>query len=379
MRTLPDFRSIVPDIERGRELLARLVRTRDVPEPVAAWRAVPEDALRALNSTEKLAFFEALFPLMRHGREIDRSALRRLYQLFAFLEIPEEARLDILHALHSRLRLMPEHLPHFHDTRVRRALLIEAAALAGGKLAREAQSYIDQLAAHLNIKPDEKRRWTAFFERLTDAENRVAAMIGKKGHIVRIDDRKLEIFKKAVAAVGVPAAVLFPLGTVGLSAEGITTGLIALGGGFLIPPSIAIVTGLAGAVALGISTKKILDLVMPTTDADRFSIDAEQLNRSSIDIERILDDAARQHSDQKKIEEARAKIADIIRKIVPISEPDRVKLAAALDRASILGARYLDYLEHDRHQLEARNEMGADELRSLFDVDLRGIRPDATS
>ncbi len=67
-------------------------------------------------------------------------------------------------------------------------------------------------------------------EKLTDLENRAAAMLRKRGHIVRLDDRRLEIFKKSVAAVGVPSAVLFPLGTVGLSAEGITTGLIALGG-----------------------------------------------------------------------------------------------------------------------------------------------------
>ncbi len=369
MRTLPDFRTILPDVERGRALLARLVRTRDVAEPVAAWRAVPEDALNTLSEPDRIAFIEALMPLMRHGRRIERAALRRLYQLFAFMQMPAAARLALLRALQTRLRLAPARLPQFTDSAVRRALLIEAAALAGRRPSRESQAYIDRLADHLRIQPDEERRWTMFFERLTDAENRVAAILGKKGHIVRLDDRKLEIFKKAVAAVGVPAAVLFPLGTVGLSAEGITTGLIALGGGFMLPASVAIVTGLGIAVALGVSTKKILDLVMPTTDADRFSIDAERLNRSSIDIERILDEAARHHADQKKLEEARAKIAGIIHKIVPISDADRAKIAAALDHANLLGARYLEYLEHDREELESRNEIGADELRALCDSD----------
>lgn len=373
MRTLPDIRSILPDIERGRDLLARIARARDVPEPVAAWRSVPEEALDALSLADKAAFMEALLPLVRNGRKIERPALRRVYQLFAFMQMPEETRLSIMRALHGRLRLRPERMPQFDDLKVRRALLVEAAAMAGRSPSRESQAYIDQLAAHLGIKPEEERRWTAFFERLTDAENRVAAMLGKKGHLVRLDDRKLELFKKAVAAVGVPAAVLFPLGTVGLSAEGITTGLIALGGGFMLPASVAIVSGLSVAVALGVSTKKILDLVMPTTDADRFSVDAEQLNRSSIDIERILDEAARQHADQKKLEEARAKIAEIIHKIVPISDADRVKLAAALDHTNALGARYLEYIAHDRNRLELNNELGAEELRAMFDRDRRAI------
>jgi hypothetical protein len=349
------------------------VRTRDVPEPVAAWRSVPEDALRALCVAEQTAFVETLLPLIRHRRRIERRALRRLYQLFAFMEMPEPTRLDVVNALHTRLRLAPERLPDLTDIRIRRAMMIEAAALAGRSPSREAKAYLDRLAAHLKLKSSEERRWTAFFEHLTDAENRVAAMLGKRGHIVRLDDRKLEIFKKAVAAVGVPAAVLFPLGTVGLSAEGITTGMVALGGGFLLPASIAIVSGLGVAVALGVSTKKILDLVMPTTDADRLSIDAEQLHRGSIDIERILDGATRPDADQGKLEEARAKIAEIIRKIVPISEADRVKLAAALDHARTLGARYLEYLTQDRDTLDARNQLGADELAALLELDWPAI------
>jgi hypothetical protein len=145
--------------------------------------------------------------------------------------------------LHTRLRLEPNPLPQFDDVAVRRALLMEAIGMTGQRPSRAAQDYLARLSAHLQLKPSEERRWRAFFEHLTDTENRVAALLGKKGHLVQHVDRKLELFKKAVAAIGVPAAVLFPLGTVGLTAEGISTGLVALGGGFLLPAGIATITG----------------------------------------------------------------------------------------------------------------------------------------
>ncbi len=368
LRTLPDFRSVLPDIERGKQTLLRLVRMRDVPEPVAAWRALPEEALEALSVAEKSAFIEALLPLMRKGRKVERSKLRRLYQLFAFMQLPEDARLELLSKLYTHQRLAPERLPVFTDSQIRRAIMIEASALAGRKPSPDSAAYLARLGAHLRLKPDETRRWTAFFEHLTDAENRVAAMLGKDGHVVRLNDRKLELFKKAVASIGMPAAVLFPLGTVGLSAEGIGTGLVALGGGFLLPTGIAMVTGLGVAVALGISTKKILDLVMPTTDADRFSIDAEKLNRGSLEIDHILAEAANS-SDERKIEEARNRVAEVIRGIIPMNEAERLKLATALEHARALGESYLDYLKQDRDELERRNQFGGDELDGLLELD----------
>ncbi len=369
VRTLPEWRSAIPDLESGRQLLARIVGTRDVPEPVAAWRAVPEEALRSLDPAAKAALIGALLPLARHGRKIERPALRRLYQLFAFTEMPEAERHALVGALFTRLRLAPDPLPHFHDAAIRRTLLIEAIGLAGRRPSQEAREYLARLTAHLRLKPSEERRWTAFFEHLTDTENRVAAMLGKKGHLVRHADRKLEIFKKAVAAIGVPAAVLFPLGTVGLSAEGITTGLVALGGGFLLPASVAMVTGLGAAVALGVSAKKLLDLVLPTTDADRFSVDVEQLSAGSAEIEGLLEGAAAEDADRRKVEEARAQIAAIMRKIVPLSPADRLRLSAAVDHARELGMRYVAFLEHDREVFEARNELGAEELGALLESD----------
>ena len=330
--------------------------------------------MRGLSEAEKKAYAEALLPLVRSGRKVERRNLRRLYQLFTFMETPSEVRLEVISSLHLKLRLTPERLPYFADKEVRRSILTEAVVMAGKSPAREVKQYLERMREHLNVKADEASKWTQFFEKLTDLENRVAASLRKKGHIVRVDERKLEIFKKAVAAVGVPAAVLFPLGTVGLSAEGITTGLVALGGGFLLPASVAMLTGLGVAVAIGVSTKKILDMALPTTDADRVSIDIENFNAGSAEIGKILDDATAADADRKKVEEARVKISEIIRRIVPLSDRERARLQAAFDHARVLGERYLDYLGQDRDALENRNHIGADEIASLLELDAPAIR-----
>jgi hypothetical protein len=364
----------LPDFESGKRLLARVLRRRDTPEPVAAWRAVPEVALAALTADERHAYINALLPLVRTGRSIDRRRLRRLYQLFTFLELPAAARLDAIAGLHTRLRLEPTALPNFENREVRRSLLTEAIAMAGKSPTREAGDYLVRLRAHLGVKSEDANHWTRFFESLTDLENRVAAALGKRGHLVRFDDRKLEIFKKAVASIGIPAAVIFPLGTIGLSVEGITTGLVALGGGFVLPAGAAMVTGLGVAVALGVTSKKILDLVWPTTDADRASIDIEKLNTDAARIRGVLDDALTGDPNRTKVETARVEIARIIQGIVPLNANVRARLEAAFAHAHALGGRYLEYLSHDRTALERENHLGAEELARLLELDSPVIR-----
>jgi hypothetical protein len=377
VRTLPDITRNLPDIDSGRRLLARVLRRRDVPEPPAAWRSAPETELRALAVDEKSSFIAALLPFLRDGRRIERRHLRRVYQLIAFMEMPAEARRNLIASMHWRKSLMPLAMPDFREKSVRSALFQEAIAMAGRAPSKENKAYLAILSVHLGVKPEDAHKWARFFDRLTDIENRVASVIGKRGHIVRIEDRRLEIFKKAVASLGVPAAVLFPLGTVGLSAEGIATGLAALGGGFLLPTGIAMVTGLGVAVALGVTTKKLLDLVIPTTDSDRASIDVEKLNADAIRIQHILDDAVEQPGDRERVEAARAQIEAIIRKIVPLSEADRARIEAALEHARMLGERYIDYLKSDVAALSAANHQSAKDLAGLLEFDREAMMPPA--
>jgi len=333
----------------------------------------PEAALADLAAEEKRAYIAALVPLIRGGRKLELRSLRRLYQLFAFMEMPAAERLELLTALEGGPPSAPELVPVFRDRQVRRSLVEEAEVFASNASSKEAFDYVSLLRVRLNIKPSNSRKLTRLLEKLTDIENRAAVLLGKRGHIVRLDDRRLEIFKKGVAAVGVPSAVLFPLGTVGLSVEGITTGLIALGGGFVLPAGIAMVTGLGAAVALGITTKKLLDMLMPTVDADRASIDVQQLRSGVIEVQHLLDEIADEAADPAALEYARERITAIMQRIAPLTNVQRSRIEAALNHAHLLGERYLASLEHDRSAFERRYHVLADELGRLLDIDRPAI------
>jgi hypothetical protein len=333
----------------------------------------PETALRALAGEEKTAYIGALIPLICVGGKVERRNLRRLYQLFAFTETPSDERLQLLMALEGGPRSAPELVPVFRDRQVRRSLVEEAEIFANNAPSKEAFDYAALLRNRLNVKPGNSRKLTRLLEKLTDVENRAAALLGKRGHIVRLDDRRLEILKKSVAALGVPSAVLFPLGTVGLSVEGITTGLIALGGGFILPASVAMVTGLGAAVAMGITTKKLLDMIMPTVDADRASIDVQQLRSGVIEVQRLLNEIEDDTADPAALERARERIADIMQRIAPLTSAQRARIESALDHARILGERYLASLRHDCHALEGRNQLLALKIGRLLDIDLPAL------
>ena len=365
---VPSGRRMVPDLG---SFARRVFGPSDAPEPVSAWRAVPETELAALSLQQKKAFMAALLPLLRNGRSPQRRNLRRLYQLFAFMEMPAADRLELLSALDRGPQAAPE-IPSY-SRNVRRSLADEAQLFASNLSSRAALDYASLLRVRLNVEPGNSRKLARLLERLTDIENRAASLLGKRGHIVRLDDRRLESLKKSVAAIGVPTAVLFPLGTVGLSAEGITTGLLALGGGFVLPAGIAMVTGLGVLVAIGITTKRLLDMLMPTIDADRASLDVQQLSVSVVEIERLLDEVAADTADAALRERARARIAAVVQRIAPLSNTQRTKIEFALEHTRILGDRYLASLEHDRAALPHRHDALAQELARLWDLDRRAL------
>jgi hypothetical protein len=113
---------------------------------------------------------------------------------------------------------------------------------------------------------------------------------------------------------------------------------------------------------------------MPTTDSDRVSVDIEKLNAEAIEIERALDAIDADAPDRQRIEDARARIARMVREMVPLSDRDRAKLQEAFDHARVLGDRYLDYLAQDRKFLESRNHVGAEDVAGLLDYDAAAIR-----
>src|SRR5262249_36300065 len=155
------------------------------------------------------AYVAVLVPLVRGRLKPERRNLRRLYQLFAFMDMPAGERLGLLTGLENGRRSAPELVPIFQDRQVRRSLVEESELFAGNASSKAAFDYAAVLRLRLNVKPSNSRKLTRLLEKLTDFENRAAALLGKRGHLVRLDDRRLEIFKKSVAAFGVPSAVLF--------------------------------------------------------------------------------------------------------------------------------------------------------------------------
>jgi hypothetical protein len=357
---------------RKREGFLARIMARNVAEPVSAWRAAPENISSRLGDDQP-AYLRALLPLLFRGRRLEPANLRRLYQLFAFMNLPAARRFELLAALEQPPAFIPEIVPVFRDRRVRRSLVEEAVVLAANAPSREAARYVDGLRLHLHVRPSTSRKLAQLFERLTDIENRAALILGKRGHVVRFDDRRLELFKKSVAAMAVPSAVLFPLGTIGLSAEGITTGLIALGGGFILPAGIAMVTGLGAAVALGITTKKLLDMMMPTADADRASVNIQRLQAGLLEIERLIDETVAEGGDTASLDNAREKIVGIMQSIAPLNDSQRAHIKAALDHARQLGERYLAFLEHDAAALAEADCACASEVARLHRTDLPAI------
>jgi hypothetical protein len=334
---------------------------------------VPEAALAALAADEQKAYVAALIPLVRRGRKLARRNLRRLYQLFAFMDLPAADRFELMTNLANGADPAPELVAFFADHPVRRSLVQEAERFADNARSKEAFDYTARLRVHLKVKLGHSRKLMRLLEKLTDVENRAAAILAKPGHIVRLDDRRLELFKKSIAAVGVPSAVLFPLGTVGLSMEGITTGLITLGGGFVLPAGIAMVTGLGAAVAIGITAKRLLDMLMPTVDADRASINVQQLRSAIVEAEQLLDEVAGESRGTARGKDARKRIADIMHRIAPLTPAQRARIEFALDHARILGERYLRSLEHDRAALERQDQALAQELGRLLEIDLPAL------
>jgi hypothetical protein len=289
------------------------------------------------------------------------------------MEVCPDARVKTLFTLHKGLE--PSQVPELQDEVARNSLLSEAVALAGRSPDEAAKRYLSRLSVHLKIRGEETVRWSQFFERPNGLEKRFAAARGTAGRVVQFDDRKLEIFNQAVASVVIPADVLSPPVIVALSLETITTGLIPLGRGFVLPTTAAMIAVLEVAVASGVTSNKILDTVLLTSGAGRASIDIEQLSAGAANIRQVLDKAFANNCNQAKFEEARAEIAEIIKRTVASSHADRVKLQAANERARHLGSRYLTFLAEDSEALEGRSEIGSSEVVSLLELDTPVIRP----
>lgn len=294
---------------------------------------------------------------MRIKKTVSLPALRRLYQLFSMMDIPGDRRREIVSALYVSLRLDAGEPARLPNEATRRALVDEAIILAGGRPRGTAKDYLETLRQRLGIPKEEVVRWEQLFDKLTTVENRFAKLLGKKGHLVKLEDRKVEILKKAIAYAGIPLSVVYPLGEVGLLAEtAVTSGLAVIGGGYVL-------TGVVVLIAVGGTSKKLLDMIWPTTDADKASIDINDLQQNLAELRSTLDRAASPQADQTAIDRARDKIAQIIRQIVPPAEREW------FERLQVLGQCYLEYLRADEGSLLSANHVAGGGVSRLRELD----------
>jgi hypothetical protein len=112
-------------------------------------------------------------------------------------------------------------------------------------------------------------------------------------------------------------------------------------------------------------------MLMPTVDADRASIDVQQLGIGIVEIERLLNEVAADSGDSVLRERARERIAEVMQRIAPLTKTQRTRIELALDHARMLGDRYLTSLQHDQAALKHRHQPLAQELARLSDLDGR--------
>ena len=331
---------------------------------VSVWPTVPEAELARLSTDEKRAYIGTLTPLVRTGHRLHRENLSRIYQLFAFMQMPPADRYDLLSKIAGGHQDARGVVFQPSSWEVRSSLVEEVDRLASNAPSRTAFEYAASVRVRLGVRTTNRRKLSFILEKLTDIENAAAVVLGKSGHVVRQADRRRELLKKSVAAIGVPAAILYPLGTIGLSSEGVTTGLLALGGGFFLPAGAAMFTGLAIAVAIGLTSKKILDMLMPTVDSDRASVNVEELDKSVAAIEGLLNEAVNR-PDAAARAYLRQRIVQIIERITALTETQRSSIQRALNHADNLREYYLSSLEIDGNALRECHPELARELRLL--------------
>ncbi len=341
------------------------------PEPLSAWRLIPRQVLDSISPTEAKGFISALLPIVRDGREVELFKLRRLYQLFAMMGVSAACRRAFVDALYTRLNLEPKELPTFASRETADALWQEASYMAGRLASAQAQAYLERLRAHLCVSEGTRldARLGEFLDWLTELENRAAQLLSKEGHVVKPEERRKEIFKKLIAYVGVPLGVIYPLGVVGLSTEGIVTGLAALGSfGLAAAGTVSAAPVMAGLVvlaALAGTSKKLLDMIIPTTDSDKVSAEVERVLAAGEKLRRAYERTPGSCAPSEELERAYTEALELIKSLVPKAE--QARRAYLLE----LGRRYLEMLACDEEALGAENHLAADDLARLRSLDAK--------
>ena len=217
-------------------------------------------ALLNLSPELKLAYLRTLIPIIIADKKVSVKELRRIYQLFAIMDLRSEDRMNVLSELFF------EKLPLSHkisvnpdlvaDENLKISLAKDAMLIKEVEKNNETSRIVNYLLQILGIT----QKHIAFLEKWVAWENKIMDKIGRGDLKISRKEMPSELISRA-AAVGIPLAALYFSGSViGFSATGITSGLAVIGvkTGIVALGLNPMTAGIAALIIGGISIHKII-------------------------------------------------------------------------------------------------------------------------
>jgi len=214
----------------------------------------------------KKLYIEILKHYIFQYKKPDINNLRRIYQIFAMMDLSQDERLDFLNILNNQdsVELQDEDLNKLNiKTKISLLKDLEYFHINDFKHSFQSNEIIKRLGL--------PQKFYQFIVDWLNWENKIMKKIGRHDLVVNKEDIPVELFKKATS-LGIPLTALYLSGSViGFSAVGITSGLTAIGNisllvGLGLNPMAA---GIVALLVLGISIKKILDALFPSTRLEK--------------------------------------------------------------------------------------------------------------
>lgn len=220
------------------------------------------------------AYLMALAKVILADGLVEPTELVKFYGVFSVFETKDTARLAWMDKLFfeadsvREAAVAPEIL---QDDALRLTLGRDAIFLSQGKAPRT-KAAVEKLLSSIRLSPEQ----IEVLSQWVRLENEILRKIGA-GEEWLAEEKSFQELVSRAAAVGIPLAVLYSAGIVGLSAVGITSGLAAIGGytGLVILGLNPMTAGIAGLIMAGVSVKKVSDYALGNTSAQVKALKAE--------------------------------------------------------------------------------------------------------
>jgi DNA-binding protein YbaB len=215
-----------------------------------------------MNLLQSKAYVMQLAKAIAADGVIDKNELQRIYEVMAAFELGADSRAEILDLLFfnqkklSKIEIDPDILD---DEELRLSLAKDILFIKSQVENKATEAVAKKILKRLNVKA----KHLDFLSEWVSWENTVLKKLGA-GEVELADEKEINELASRAAALGVPLTALYYVGTVGLSASGITSGLAALGSvtGITLLGLNPMTAGIAALIIGGISVKKICDFAL---------------------------------------------------------------------------------------------------------------------